>query len=143
MNELAADIRRDYADKEPVFLPVMTGAFMFSADLLRAIRPPIKGTWVESVKAKSYFGTETTGDVKVNEITVDVKGRHVLLIEDIVDTGLTLEALKGEEGEPYTLSRSFHTFVHLLVFFFGWGQKTQFLLKKTRRETNLSIHVLC
>ena len=83
IKELAAELIRDYADKKPVFLPVMTGAFMFAADLMRAIRPPIKGMWVESIKAKSYFGTESCGTVKVNDINFDLKDRHVVLVEDM------------------------------------------------------------
>ena len=67
---------------------------MFAADLLRAM-PRVENAVVETIKASSYFGSETSGEVKVNASAVDVAGRHVVLIEDIVDTGLTLEALKG------------------------------------------------
>ena len=94
VTSLAAQLHCDLADKAPVFLAVMSGAFVFAADLLRAM-PRVENAVVETIKASSYFGSETSGEVKVNASAVDVAGRHVVLIEDIVDTGLTLEALKG------------------------------------------------
>jgi len=95
VKELGAELVADYGDKAPLMLPVMTGGFMFAADLLRAMRPSPPGMWVESIKANSYFGTESSGDVKISPLNIDMEGRHVLLVEDIVDTGLTLEALRG------------------------------------------------
>ena len=91
---LGVELAAEYADKAPVVLPVMTGAMCFCSDLLRAMRPSPRGTQVESIKSKSYFGNRSTGNVKVHPIEIDVEGRHVLLVEDIVDTGLTIAKLK-------------------------------------------------
>lgn len=72
----------------------MCGAFMFAADLCRAMDVP--GLTVDCVRASSYGeGTSSSGTVAVTGLTSDVAGRHVLLIEDIVDTGLTIEKLKA------------------------------------------------
>jgi hypoxanthine phosphoribosyltransferase len=82
--ELGSKIATDYADLKPVLLPVMTGAFVFSADLVRAIRPPPQGMLIESIRASSYLGTTTIsdGEVAIAPLSIDVKGRHVLLVED-------------------------------------------------------------
>lgn len=72
----------------------MCGAFMFAADLCRAMDVP--GLTVDCVRASSYGeGTSSSGQVALSGLTSDVAGRHVLLIEDIVDTGLTIEKLKA------------------------------------------------
>jgi hypoxanthine phosphoribosyltransferase len=79
----------------PPSLPaqVLCGAFMFAADLCRQMNVP--NLVVDAVRASSYgAGTETTGTVVLSGLTTDVKGRHVVLVEDIVDTGLTIEKLK-------------------------------------------------
>ena len=88
---LADEISRDYAGKEIVLLVVLKGAFFFAADLARQIRCPLG---IVFVRLSSYSGTETTGQVTlVGDIAADVAGRHVILIEDIVDTGLSLSFL--------------------------------------------------
>ena len=76
-------------------LPVMSGAMFFGADLARAMRPRPEGTVIETIKAKSYEGTSSTGSVRVSPEAgnIDVRGRHVLVVEDIVDTGGTLRTL--------------------------------------------------
>ena len=96
--ELGSKIATDYADLKPVLLPVMTGAFVFSADLVRAIRPPPQGMLIESIRASSYLGTTTIsdGEVAIAPLSIDVKGRHVLLVEDIIDTGHTLEKIRAK-----------------------------------------------
>jgi hypoxanthine phosphoribosyltransferase len=91
--ELGAQITKDYRGQPLVALAVLKGSFIFAADLLRAIETPLA---VEFVGLRSYIGgrTSTSGVV---EITHDVKyplgGHHVLVVEDIVDTGLTLDYL--------------------------------------------------
>ena len=89
---LAEDIRTDYQGKSPLLVGVLKGAFMFLADLVRQIPPPLS---VDFIRASSYgASTETSGKVKVvHALDSPVKGRDVLLVEDIVDTGLTTRFL--------------------------------------------------
>ena len=93
--ELGAELAAHYRDLRPVVLPVMSGAMFFGADLARAMRPRPEGMVVETIKAKSYEGTSSTGSVRVSPEAgnIDVRGRHVLVVEDIVDTGGTLRTL--------------------------------------------------
>ena len=89
---VAEEINRDYAGKEPLFVCVLNGAFMYAADLLKNISLPCEITFV---RLKSYEGTETTGEVNMLiPLQVDVEGRDVIVIEDIVDTGITMHAFK-------------------------------------------------
>lgn len=86
--EVGRQIRADYAGKDFVVVTVLKGAFVFAADLIRAIDLPMTVDFAEII---SYGeGTETTEEVVLTkDVGVNVKGRHVLVIEDIVDTGLT------------------------------------------------------
>jgi len=85
---LAAEIKQDYQDKSPLLLGILKGSFMFMADLIRLLDFPLE---VEFIRVSSYGrGRESSGKVKiVRGLTSPIKGREVLLIEDIVDTGLT------------------------------------------------------
>ena len=88
VKKVAERINTDYAGKKPLFICVLNGAFMYASDLFKQIELPTEITFV---RLKSYEGTATTGDVKIlNPLTVDVKDRDVIVIEDIVDTGLTM-----------------------------------------------------
>ena len=88
VSRLAAEIRGDYHDKHPVLIGVLKGAFVFLADLVRQLDFPLE---VEFIRLSSYGkGKESSGKVKVVQgLGSNVKGRHVLIIEDIVDSGLT------------------------------------------------------
>jgi hypoxanthine phosphoribosyltransferase len=89
--ELAHTIAADYAGKRPLFLSVLNGSFMFTADLLRHYTGECE---VSFVKLASYQGTTTTGAIKeLIGINEDIKNRDIILLEDIVDTGNTIEAL--------------------------------------------------
>ena len=88
VDNVAERINRDYAGKAPLFICVLNGAFMYASDLFKRITLPCEITFV---RLKSYEGTSTTGDVKIlTPLTVDIKDRDVIVIEDIVDTGLTM-----------------------------------------------------
>jgi len=96
VRRLASQVQRDYADKDPLLVGVLRGAFIFLADLVRELDMPLD---VEFVAMQSYRGSMSTGRVEMTrDVGVPVKGRHVLVVEDIVDTGLTtgylLEHLK-------------------------------------------------
>src|SRR5258708_9184562 len=90
--ELAAQIDADYADREPLLVGVLKGAVMVMADLARAIRLPVQMDWMA---VSSYgSGTKSSGVVRIlKDLDCDVTGRHVLVVEDIVDSGLTLSWL--------------------------------------------------
>lgn len=89
---LAQEISQDYADKEPVLLIVLNGAFRFGADLLRYMQFPLE---ISFVRLKSYKGTQQSGDLEETmDLDIDLKDRHVLLIEDIIDTGDTINYLR-------------------------------------------------
>jgi hypoxanthine phosphoribosyltransferase len=91
--ELGAAIDRDYPAGEPVYLiGVLKGAFMFLADLARATKVPAR---IEFIGISSYGkGTTTSGQVRLTkDLDVPIEGRHVILVEDILDTGLTLTYL--------------------------------------------------
>jgi hypoxanthine phosphoribosyltransferase len=90
--ELADQISRDYAGKELLVVPLLKGAFMFASDLVRAIKVPLT---IDFLNTSSYSDTETTGTVKVHcELRDSVKGKDVLIVEDIADTGITLDFVK-------------------------------------------------
>ncbi len=91
---LASDITGDYEGRTPIFLVVLNGAFMFSAELIKHVQTACE---VSFVKLASYHGTSSTGKVTgLIGLSEDLTGRDVILVEDIVDTGLTLSHLMRE-----------------------------------------------
>jgi hypoxanthine phosphoribosyltransferase len=94
INELAAQIDADYADRELLLVGVLKGAVMVMADLARAMHLPAQMDWMA---ISSYgSGTKSSGVVRIQkDLDTDISGRHVLVVEDIVDSGLTLSWLIG------------------------------------------------
>ena len=92
--ELGRQLTTDYAGKSPLFVGVLKGAFVFMADLVRAVDLDVE---VDFMALSSYGrSTETSGVVRIlMDLDEPVAGRHVVLVEDIVDTGLTLSYLEG------------------------------------------------
>jgi hypoxanthine phosphoribosyltransferase len=102
---IGAQISEDFKDTVPVMVGVLNGSFLFIADLIKQVSIPCE---INFTKLASYYGG-TTSSLKIREdidLTVDIKGRDVLIIEDIVDTGNTAHYLieKLKEREPASLS---------------------------------------
>ena len=85
-------ITEDFRDKNPIFVGVLKGCFIFMADLMRHV--DVKCT-MDFMAVSSYSGTSSTGAVKINkDLGQDIEGRHVIIVEDILDSGVTLSYLK-------------------------------------------------
>ncbi|SDS54783.1 hypoxanthine phosphoribosyltransferase [Gramella sp. MAR_2010_147] len=109
ITEISATLNREYADKKPVFLGVLNGSFMFASEIIKRFNGDCE---VSFVKMGSYDGTETTGNVRtLLGLNQDLKGRQVILLEDIVDTGNTLveidQILKKAEVKDYKVATLF------------------------------------
>ena len=88
---LSHNITHDYHGLEPVILPVLKGSFIFASDLIKNLDFPLEIYFVETA---SYSGTSSTGIVEtIKQVPEAVKGRHILIVEDIIDTGLTVKAI--------------------------------------------------
>jgi len=89
VNRLARQIERDYQGKQPLLIGVLKGSFVFMADLVRQIDLPLE---LEFIRLSSYGAArESSGEVRVvQELETSIKDRHVLVVEDIVDTGVTI-----------------------------------------------------
>ena len=107
---LAADISADMAGKNPLFLGVLNGAFIFAADLMREITIPCE---ISFVKLASYQGTTSTGKVhEVLGINEDLSGRTVIILEDIVESGQTIKRMMESLGTRNPAS------IHVCTLFF-------------------------
>jgi hypoxanthine phosphoribosyltransferase len=92
LDEMAHEITADYRDKDLTVIAILNGSFIFMADLLRRVPLPLQ---VDSLSVSSYHGTKTTGRVNFRQSQLaDVRGRHVLILDDILDSGHTLHAIK-------------------------------------------------
>ena len=96
IKELAQQMSRDLEGKNPLFLGVLNGAFIFAADLIREMTIPCE---ISFVKLASYQGTTSTGTIKeVIGINEDLSGRTVVIVEDIVESGLTIKRMMEQIG---------------------------------------------
>jgi hypoxanthine phosphoribosyltransferase len=88
VTRVAAEINRDFAGREPIFMPVLNGSFIFAADLLRQVDLLCK---VCFIKLASYQGMQSTGEIReVIGLAEDITGRDVIIVEDIIDSGITM-----------------------------------------------------
>ncbi len=94
VKSLAKRIYADIEGKNPLFVILLNGAFVFASDLLREIDMPVE---IDFMRVKSYSGTQSTGKINlIQDIQTDITNRLVILIEDIVDTGTTMNYLLQE-----------------------------------------------
>lgn len=97
VSKVAERINTDYEGREPLFICVLNGAFMYASDLLKKITLPTEVTFV---RLKSYEGTATTGNVNMLvPLQVPIKDRDIIIVEDIVDTGLTMHGFMRQLKE--------------------------------------------
>jgi hypoxanthine phosphoribosyltransferase len=91
VRELGAQLTEDYRGKDMTLLGVLKGSVFFLTDLARAIDLPVT---LELLGVSSYLGTETTGEVRItSDVTEPMAGKHIVIVEDIIDTGLTMKFL--------------------------------------------------
>ncbi len=91
VKELAKQITKDYRDKSPIFIGILNGCYVFMADLLREIDLDVE---VDFVKIRSYEADSSTGTIKFRkDISADINNRHIIIVEDIIDSGFTINFL--------------------------------------------------
>jgi len=89
IREMGEELTTEYADKDPVVVGVLKGVVVFYADMIRQLKVPCQ---MDFMWISSYAGTTTTGNMVVRkDVSADIKGRHVLILEDIFDTGNSLD----------------------------------------------------
>lgn len=95
---IAEKMNNDLAGKNPLFLCVLNGSFMFASDLMKSIT--VAGSEISFVKLSSYEGTQSNGKIKqLIGLNEDLEGRTVVILEDIVDTGITMAGLRKQVNE--------------------------------------------
>lgn len=110
VTRIAGEMNRDLADKDPIFLGILNGAFMFASDLYKQLTFPCQITFL---KLASYSGTHSTGTVKqLIGINRDLMDRTVVVLEDIVDTGVTLETIIRQLSGYQPAEIKVATFLH-------------------------------
>lgn len=93
VQEIGHKISADYDGKDPIFVGVLKGCFIFMADLMRHVSINCS---MDFMAVSSYVGTSSTGAVKINkDLNESIEGRHIILVEDILDSGVTLNYLKN------------------------------------------------
>jgi hypoxanthine phosphoribosyltransferase len=121
VKELAQNISKDYVGKDILAVGILKGSFMFFSDIVRAIEVPLT---LDFIVASSYVKSDTSGEVKIHyDIREDISDKHVLLIDDIVDTGITLNQIRERILTRFPLSLKICTFLD----------------KKERREVDIPL----
>ncbi len=134
IRQIGHEINLAYQDKNPLFIGILNGSFIFAADLYREMEMPCEITFM---RVSSYAGTSSTGKVReLLGLGNSVKGRHLIVIEDIVDTGLTLNFILQElqKQEPASIATATLLFkplalqVNIKPDFCGFETEPRFLL---------------
>ena len=91
VKKLGKKITKDYEGKKPIFIGILNGCYVFMADLLREVKLDVE---VDFVKIRSYEGDSSTGTIKFRkDISADIDGRDIIIVEDIIDSGFTINFL--------------------------------------------------
>ena len=107
VRRVAGEINRDFAGRKPVFLAILNGSFIFAADLLREINLAVQ---ISFVKLASYEGTASSGEVReMIGLNMELEGRDVIIVEDIIDSGLTMKYMTELLAEYHPRSVSICT----------------------------------
>ncbi len=94
LEKMAEKMNAELADKDPLMICILNGSFMFAADIMKKLNFPCE---ISFVKLSSYEGTSTTGKVKeIIGLTEDIEGRTIVILEDIIDTGVTIKKIKKQ-----------------------------------------------
>ena len=102
--EMAAEISKDYSDHAPIFVGILNGSFIFMADLLRELTVDSE---VDFLKVSSYDGIESSGTVHLlKDISAEITGRDIIVVEDIIDSGLTINFIvrRLKESDPSSVA---------------------------------------
>ncbi len=134
IKKLAGQINNDYADKRPLFIAILNGSFMFASDLFKELSIEAE---ICFIKLASYKGTKSTGNV-ITSIGLDeqLKDRHVIIVEDIVDTGKTLHDFLPQLIDQQPASLKIAALLHkpdalkfpLTIDYLGFNVPNKFLL---------------
>ena len=97
VNEIASNISQTYDGEAPILIGILNGSFIFCADLMRAMDIDCE---IDFIKVSSYAGTESKGTVRLRkDISADITDRHVIIVEDIIDSGLTIKFIRDRMRE--------------------------------------------
>ena len=134
VNKLASQLNTDYAGKKPLFIAILNGSFMFASDLFKELTIDAE---ICFIKLASYKGTKSTGNV-ITSIGLDenLKGRHIIIVEDIVDTGKTLHEFLPQLMNQQPASLKIAALLHkpealifpLTIDYLGFNVPNKFLL---------------
>ena len=110
VESMGKKISNQYSNSNPVFIGVLNGSFIFMADLLRTVSVDCE---VDFIKVRSYSGKKSSGTIKLlKDISCDIKNRDVIIVEDIIDTGLSIKFLYERISGAYPKSIAVASFLH-------------------------------
>lgn len=135
ITRLANEIRRDYAGKTPILIGILKGSFVFLADLIRALKMPVE---IDFIRAASYgSGDTSSGNVRITkDIDANIENREIIVVEDIIDTGMTLKVILKHLGTRGPTSLKLCALVdkphcrqaHVEIDYLGFHTKENFLV---------------
>jgi hypoxanthine phosphoribosyltransferase len=134
VKELATQVSFEYKDKDPLFIPILNGAFLFAAELIKEVTIPCQ---LSFVKVSSYSGTESTGAIKqLFGLDETLENRNLIIVDDIIDTGLTMYTVVEQIKKMNPASIEVMTFLlkpeavkkHLQVKYVGFPIPNSFVV---------------